>query len=184
MISLRQALGSTVAWLVVILASCAAPPAPGHPERVDEMCSASCSRRAACGADADEPSCEADCRETGGKKRKYWRSDYVDAVSSCLRALPCGAARSASERRKVCFANSLPAPSPTAMRFANLAVSQDLSCHVFYNDPPTVAKRARDFGVYDDQVLEQMIACQEQGCTGHDTRWQCAMNVIGDVPHY
>jgi hypothetical protein len=167
----------TAAAVATVLVACT-PVVPPHLEYRDRMCDALCKRRSEClpGADgSDVKSCETNCRESGSKRRPYWRADYVDATVQCLETSTCGVIKESVER--TCFLDTRPEPSDLARRACMAFEAKQRECVGAVEDIDACLNKL-GWRLLSDPVLAELLDCEGQRCGG-ERRMMCVNEAFG-----
>jgi hypothetical protein len=159
--------------LAVALVSCAEPQRPRNDAYVDRLSNAICQKRVQCDPKWDGATCQKSCRERGSAARPFWRDDYVSATLACVDGAQCELALEPPALEKKCFKDTRPEPSALAKKFCDVAVEKDRTCTGL---PPNVPRCLRSWGMVRDDVMNELIDCQDRPC---GKAGKCAKTIVG-----
>ena len=133
-----------------------------------------CKRAADCRPGADADACERSCRRD--RLVPYYREDYAEAISQCLRTATCDVIEHSALR--TCWHATRPPPSDDARRTCHVATAKDHLCNGVLVETEDECLNKWRWSTLKDSVLDELSKCQEQPC-GSDRRRRCVNTTLG-----
>jgi hypothetical protein len=158
-------------------------PLPRNEQTVPRLCQKMCDREVACGAATGAVAqCLATCAQDhgqdaryGGRRRPYWRADYVEGVLGCIDAASCDLVADETRFLVQCFQDTSPAPTQLSKEVCSLERENALRCGGSLV-PETCAGA---MAVFSDDVLRRAAASlAADGCNWGVRRWNEWMEAI------